>query len=55
MFPGQLSGPSALAIAASGTISVADTGNQRIARFGPDGSYLGSYPTESAPRGAWRE
>ena len=31
--PGQLLDPSALAIDAGGTISVADTGNERIARF----------------------
>jgi tripartite motif-containing protein 71 len=49
--PAQLSGPSALAIDGTGSISVADTGNDRIARFGTDGSYLGSYPTEDAPRG----
>jgi tripartite motif-containing protein 71 len=49
--PGQLSGPSALAIDGSGTISVADTGNERIARFAADGSYLGSYPAPDAPRG----
>jgi tripartite motif-containing protein 71 len=49
--PGQLLAPSALASAADGTISVADTGNDRIARFGADGSYLGSTPTDAAPRG----
>ena len=32
--PGQLLNPSALAIDGGGTISVADSGNQRIARFG---------------------
>jgi sugar lactone lactonase YvrE len=40
--PGKLLDPSALAIAADGTISVADTGNQRIARFTTAGAYLGS-------------
>ena len=40
--PGQLLDPSALAIDGGGTISVADSGNQRIARFGTGGSYLGA-------------
>jgi tripartite motif-containing protein 71 len=49
--PGQLLSPAALAVDAAGTISVADTGNDRIARFAADGAYLGSYPTDAAPRG----
>ncbi|HEV7750078.1 MAG TPA: NHL repeat-containing protein [Baekduia sp.] len=49
--PGQLSGPSALAIDGAGNIAVADTGNDRIARFAADGSYLGSFLTDDAPRG----
>jgi DNA-binding beta-propeller fold protein YncE len=49
--PGQLLAPQALAMDAGGTISVADTGNERVARFGADGGYLGSFPTENAPRG----
>ena len=40
--PGQLLDPSALAIDAGGTISVADSGNERIARFGTGGTYLGA-------------
>ncbi|MEA2218204.1 MAG: tripartite motif-containing protein 71 [Solirubrobacteraceae bacterium] len=40
--PGQLLDPSALAITAGGTISVADTGNERIARFSTAGDYLGA-------------
>jgi hypothetical protein len=40
--PGQLLSPAALAIDASGTISVADAGNDRIARFSAAGDYLGS-------------
>lgn len=39
--PGQLLQPSALGIDAAGVISVADSGNQRIARFQTDGTYLG--------------
>ncbi len=49
--PGQLLSPQALAIDAAGNIAVADTGNGRIARFAGDGSYLGSFLTDSAPRG----
>jgi DNA-binding beta-propeller fold protein YncE len=49
--PGQLLSPQALAIDASGNIAVADTGNERIARFAADGTYLGSFPTDAAPRG----
>ena len=49
--PGQLLDPSALAIDAGGTISVADTGNQRIARFATGGGYLGR-PPASAPGAA---
>lgn len=49
--PGQLLSPQALAIDNAGTIAVADTGNLRVARFAADGSYLGSFPVEDAPRG----
>ena len=40
--PGRLLDPSALAITPGGTISVADTGNRRIARFTTGGAYLGA-------------
>ena len=49
--PGGLRAPSALAIDASGTISVADTGNRRIARFGAAGGYLGAVEQAGAVRG----
>jgi DNA-binding beta-propeller fold protein YncE len=49
--PGQLLSPAALAIDASGTISVADAGNDRIARFSAAGDYLGSITGVTAPRG----
>jgi tripartite motif-containing protein 71 len=49
--PGQLLSPQALAMDASGTIVVADTGNERVTRFASDGTYLGSFPTDAAPRG----
>jgi DNA-binding beta-propeller fold protein YncE len=40
--PGRLLDPSALAITPGGTIFVADTGNDRVARFTTAGDYLGS-------------
>lgn len=49
--PGQLLSPQALAIDNAGNVAVADTGNLRVARFAADGSYLGSFPVEDAPRG----
>jgi hypothetical protein len=49
--PGQLLEPPALAIDANGTISVADSGNVRIARFNTAGDSLGSSATDDEPRG----
>lgn len=49
--PGQLLSPQALAIDNAGNIAVADSGNLRVARFGGDGSYIGSFPVEDPPRG----
>jgi DNA-binding beta-propeller fold protein YncE len=49
--PGQLLSPQAIAVDGSGTVVVADTGNERVARFANDGSYLGSFATDAAPRG----
>jgi DNA-binding beta-propeller fold protein YncE len=49
--PGQLLDPSALAISPGGTIWVADTGNERLARFALDGTFLGSIPDSGAVRG----
>jgi tripartite motif-containing protein 71 len=49
--PAQLLSPQALAIDGSGNIAVADTGNKRVARFAADGTYLGSFAVDSAPRG----
>jgi hypothetical protein len=43
--------PSALAIDASGTISVADSGNDRIARFNTAGEYLGARTATGSLRG----
>src|SRR5207244_782280 len=49
--PGQLLSPQALAIDGASNIYVADTGNERVARFGTGGNYVGSFPTDAAPRG----
>jgi tripartite motif-containing protein 71 len=48
---GRLLAPSALAITAGGTILVADTGNQRVARFTTAGTVLSDLPVIGTPRG----
>lgn len=48
---GQLMAPSSLSITPGGTIYVADTGNQRVARFTVAGQPLASLPVVGAPRG----
>jgi tripartite motif-containing protein 71 len=48
--PGQLLDPAALTIA-GGTISVADTGNDRVSLFSTAGAFLGSFATEGTARG----
>jgi tripartite motif-containing protein 71 len=48
--PGQLLDPSAISIA-NGIITVADTGNRRIARFTTGGSYLGAWTNTGTVRG----
>jgi tripartite motif-containing protein 71 len=49
--PGRLLAPSALAIDQSGVISVADTGNRRVARFTLAGGWLGAIEDTDAVRG----
>jgi len=49
--PGRLLDPSALAIDAGGTITVADTGNERLARFTTSGTYLGAITGAGHARG----
>jgi len=49
--PGRMLDPAALAIDAAGTLSVADTGNERIARFNIDGTYLGARTDVGRTRG----
>ncbi|HEX4363415.1 MAG TPA: NHL repeat-containing protein [Solirubrobacteraceae bacterium] len=48
--PGQLLDPSAIAIA-NGVITVADTGNKRVAHFTTSGAYLGSWTNLGTVRG----
>ena len=48
--PGQLLDPAAIAIA-SGVITVADSGNKRVARFTTAGDYLGSWTNAGTVRG----
>ncbi|MCW3016306.1 MAG: hypothetical protein JWO02_3398 [Solirubrobacterales bacterium] len=48
---GKLLAPSALAITTGGTILVADTGNQRVARFTTTGTVLSDLPIVGSPRG----
>ena len=48
--PGRLLDPMAIAIA-NGIITVADTGNRRIARFTTAGDYLGAWTAVGTPRG----
>jgi len=48
--PGRLLDPSAIAIA-NGIITVADTGNRRIARFTTAGTYLGAWTDAGTVRG----
>lgn len=49
--PGKLLDPSALAMTPGGTIVVADTGNERLARFRTDGTYLGAQTDVGDVRG----
>ena len=48
---GELEAPAAIAVDAAGTIYVADTGNGRVARFGPDGSWRGAVGAFTAAGG----
>ena len=49
--PGQLKDPSGIFIDGRGVVSIADTGNHRVARFGVAGNYLGSITGVGTPRG----
>ena len=49
--PGQLEDPSALWVDPRGVVSIADTGNGRIARFTTGGTYQGAITGVGSPRG----
>lgn len=49
--PGQLLDPAAIAIDGTGVITVADTDNERIARFTTAGQYLGAWTDTGRVRG----
>lgn len=57
--PGQFFNPRDLAVAADGTLYVADTGNHRIQHLAPDGSVLNLWgslsPAGTAPQGTFNE
>lgn len=44
---GQLKNPSVIALSPKGTIVVADTGNNRIQQFDPEGHFLSAFPVEA--------
>ncbi|GAC1446007.1 MAG: hypothetical protein NVSMB52_09240 [Chloroflexota bacterium] len=46
---GLLKNPRGVAVDASGSVYVADTGNNRVARFAPDGHEVASWPTIRSP------
>src|ERR1700759_2918760 len=48
---GQLSAPSGMAGAADGSVYVADTGNDRVSVFGPDGSFRFAFGAGVGPGG----
>jgi DNA-binding beta-propeller fold protein YncE len=48
---GQLSAPSGMAVAADGSVYVADTGNDRVSVFGPDGTFRFAFAAGVGPGG----
>jgi len=53
--PGQFFGPRYLAISPSGDVYVSDTGNKRIQRFKPDGTFVSVFGTGGAGPGQFEE
>jgi predicted membrane-bound mannosyltransferase/DNA-binding beta-propeller fold protein YncE len=53
--PEELFGPRDVAIDIDGNVLVVDTGNKRVAKFGPDGRPLGSYGEEGTGPGEFNE
>jgi DNA-binding beta-propeller fold protein YncE len=49
---GQLSAPAGIAVAPSGSVFVADSGNNRVSVFGPGGEFLYAFGRGVAPGGA---
>jgi DNA-binding beta-propeller fold protein YncE len=49
VFSGGLSRPAAVAVAPGGQVLVADTGNDRIVRFDPDGHVVGTLGADGGP------
>ncbi len=52
--PGQLFRPTGIAVAADGTVFVADTGNHRIEAFAPDGTFLWTFGRAGEAPGEFR-
>jgi YD repeat-containing protein len=52
---GYLSRPTSLAVDANGDILVADAGNSRIQKFGPEGKYLSKFGSNGGAAGQFRE
>ncbi|HYN70153.1 MAG TPA: NHL repeat-containing protein, partial [Candidatus Eisenbacteria bacterium] len=53
--PGQLDGPRGIAVDPKGNILVADTQNNRIQRFAPDGTFLASFGKRGVGPGEFNE
>jgi|GEM_PF-705350 len=49
--PGRLKKPAAVAIDSEGNLWVADTGNDRVEEFNPEGEYLGEFGEEGSGEG----
>ena len=52
---GRFDAPRGLAVGPDGSISVADTGNDRVQQFGPDGTYIGELGSSGEGPGQFNE